>query len=745
MNSNQQNEPSGVPNTTGDRPAAHLSSRPAGPGARSEGGAQRPFTLLGMLDAFRRRWIPALAVAVPAALVVAGLLWQAVPAEYESSALLKVHQFDRSLVFDKQDATELINYQKSQINFIRSRPVLTSAVKVSGVRECRLLADMKHPVEWLEEELVVEGDFSDEFIRITLAGEIPEDLALIVNAVKDVYLDEAVFNARKEQIDKLKVLKNTFKQRDDTVRRNQERIAKLAEQLGTGDPKIAVVSMGLLQEKMQLLQAERRKLNSDIREEEALRAYLKERGLSASQISSSIPGLSARSSAIPRTDVSDEQTHMQKRLISVQSRIRQFRQNLKDKNHPELLALEQEEKDLRQLLNGLTASGNGDSGAAPSRYEWLIKQREKLDQEMKDTQEQLDVKGARIVELEKEQKSISHLVSTRNRLAEQIAVCEVELERPPRVTVIQNGNVPTKRDITRQIQAAVVGGMGTFGVIVAAFIMFEWFSYRVASASDITNAVNLRLLGTIPSPDRGGLLGLGIFAGKVNYDEWNRAVIESMDVVRTFLMRHVDPSRPASILVTSASANEGKTTVSCQLAASLARAGKRVALVDCDFRRPSAHLMLEGNVAPGICEYIRGEVALKDIRQQTQADGLTFIAAGQVDQTVLRHLSTDGGRSIIQSLKAEFDFVVIDTSPLLFVAEPSMLAQNADMVLLSTRKDYSRINYVAQSRDSLRSLQVPVVGAVMVGSDSDFQRQSYGYRQEIKREVAAPQQVGVNS
>ena len=118
--------------------------------------------------------------------------------------------------------------------------------------------------------------------------------------------------------------------------------------------------------------------------------------------------------------------------------------------------------------------------------------------------------------------------------------------------------------------------------------------------------------------------------GKVDYDEWNRAVIESMDVVRTFLMRHIDPSRPASILITSASANEGKTTVSCQLAASLARAGKRVALVDCDFRRPSAHLMLEGTEGPGICEYLRGEVSLSEIQQQTQADGLTFIANAEI-------------------------------------------------------------------------------------------------------------------
>ncbi|MEZ6122040.1 MAG: hypothetical protein R3C49_02555 [Planctomycetaceae bacterium] len=227
--------------------------------------------------------------------------------------------------------------------------------------------------------------------------------------------------------------------------------------------------------------------------------------------------------------------------------------------------------------------------------------------------------GARVVELEREKEGISHLVDERKRLIEEITARQRELDAPPRVTVVQDANVPEKRNLKARTQASILGGLGTLFAIIGAFTMYEWFSHRVGSTSDIANAVNLRLIGAIPSPDKGGLLGLGIFAGKVNYDEWNRAVIESMDVVRTFLMRHIDPSRPASILITSASANEGKTTVSCQLAASLSRIGKRVAVVDCDFRRPSAHLMMGGEPGPGICEYLRGEASLEQICQVTEA------------------------------------------------------------------------------------------------------------------------------
>lgn len=748
MNSNQSQWSGGQTplsqTATAKNGTLQISSRPGGTAPAGGSGTDRPITLWGLLDAFRRRWIPTLAVAIPAALLVAGLLWQTIPAKYESTALIKVHQNEDVMLFeDQKRATEFLTFRDSQIAFLKSRHIATAALRIEGVRDCTLLKDMQHPVEWLLEELEVESDLSDEFIRLTLGGEHPEDLALVVNAVKDVYLDEVVFNQRNDRMQRLKTLQQTFRERDETVRKNQERIARLAEELNTGDPKLALVNMTLLQEKLRLLQTDLEKINADIRQEEATRAYLKERGLPLNSVASRAPGFTTPGGTSGAAVGLDEQTLMQRQLMLLKLKIRQFKATIRNPQHPDLLAMQTQQRELERLLGGYSDPADGETPVAISRYDWLLKQREKLVTDIRMTEEELDLKGARIFELEQEAKEIEHLVATRDELAQKIAELEVELAAPLRVREMQAANVPEKRDIKARVQASVIGGIGTFGLILGGFVMFEWFSHRVGSTSDIAGAVNLRLVGTIPSPDKGGLLGLGIFAGKVDYDEWNRAVIESMDVVRTYLMRHIDPSRPASILITSASANEGKTTVSCQLAASLARSGKRVALVDCDFRRPSAHLMLEGSASPGICEYLRGEASLDQIRQQTQAEGLTFIAAGQVDQLVLQKLSVDGGRELIDTLKGEFDFVILDTSPMLFVAEPSMLAQNADIVLLSTRKDYSRIPYIAQSRDSLRSLQVPLLGAVMVGSDSDFQRQSYGYRQEVQRKVASSSEVPV--
>lgn len=738
--------PNGAPNGRGS-----LTSRVTATPTPNGNGTERPVTFWSILDAFRRRWIPAVAVAVPAALLVAGVLWQLIPAQYETSALLKVSQFQQNVVGTSERRAEFINYRNTQINFIQSRPILTSAMRVDGIKESRLMKDIQYPVEYLESELSVESDYSEEFIRISLEGEFPEDIAAVVNAVKDVYLDEVVYNERNERIQQLRTMEQKFGELDQTVEKNLDRIDRLAKELGTGDSKIAITKQQLIQRTLSELQSDLRKYDGEIREEEALRQYMLERGISPEQMRDHLPQIglqglrSGRPNALPLASASDDRgDDAKKRLSSMRRKIQEFEQNIRNKRHPDLLRMKAQEKQLAQAVKGLgtgVANVPGRPSLSMNNYEWLLKQKEKLIDDIKAAEENFELMGERVVEMEREQKNIAHLVSTRDNLAQEIENRKIEIDAPQRITVVQEANVPEKRNIKKRVQMATVGGLGALMMVLAGFTMFEWFSHRVGSTSDIANAVNLRLVGTIPSPDKGGLLGLGIFAGKVDYDEWNRAVIESMDVVRTYLMRHVDPSRSASILVTSASANEGKTTVSCQLAASLARSGKRVAIVDCDFRRPSAHLMMDGREGPGICEYLRGEVSLPDICQETQASGLTFIPAGQVDQDVLQKLTVDGGRGIIDTLKAQFDFVIIDTSPLLFVAEPSMLAQNADIVLLSTRKDYSRIPYVAQSRDSLRSLQVPLLGAVMVGSDSDFQRSSYGYRQEVQKHVRREQPV----
>ena len=711
-----------------------ISSRSDGAALPRTGSGGRELTAMEMLTALRRRWVPALVLAIPAALLASAIVWEVVPAKYESSAILKIQQYAQIVAFDnsKQRSTEFLTYRDTQKGFIKSRAVLTSSLRDPKVAECGTMKTVECPVEWLMQELNVDEQISPEFLKISLQGKYPEDLALIVNAVKDSYLNEVVYNERNKRIENLRKTEDSYRDVDKRVRAPRANIERLATLLGSVDPKLLIHDQGRIQQKIAELEKELREYDAEMREEQALQSL----GLSSGLMGTDSNLLNIRSaaggSASPATGgVLD----LRSQLILLHLKIAQFEATTRNQNHPDLLAWRQQEELLRGMLGGGTAPGqDGTTTLAPfSRVTYLTKLRDAVAVEIAEQEKLFNEKNLQMIDLEREQREIDPDIKMRESLAQQIREQEVELNAPDRISSVQDANVPEKREITKKTQLSTLAGLGVLGCIVCGFTLFEWLSYRIGAATDISSEVGLRLIGTIPSPDSGGLLGLGIFAGKIDYDEWNRAVTESMDVVRTFLMRHIDAARPASILIAGASANEGKTTVSCQLAASLARTGKRVAVVDCDLRRPSAHIMVGGQQGPGISELLRGEAMIDDIRQQTQTPGLTFIGAGNVDQRVLQLLSIDGGRSLIKQLKSCFDFVVIDTSPLLFVAEPSMLAQNADIVLLTTRKDYSRVRYVVQARDSLRSLQIPLLGAIMVGADSDFQRQTYGYQQEVVR------------
>ncbi len=717
-----------------------ISSRPDGmTGRTSAAPLGRELTAMGILTAFRRRWVPALAIGIPAAFLITAAVWEFIPATYESAAILKIEQNDPTLAFGSgpQEKTDFLTYRESQKNYMLSRQVITAALRAPQVADCPTLKKIEHPVDWLLTKLKADEQISPEFLKVVLEGQHPRDLALILNSVKDAYLDQAVYMSKNAKIDELRRLEERFEEVNKKVVAAQDRIDKLAENLGTGDSKTAIIQQNLIQDNLDDLSKTLREVNSRIRAEEAARASLTQQGVLANQVNAdglmglAVPGLAGPDNAAGAA--ANPALALQRELYLLRMKIAQFESQLKNPNHPDLLAMKRQEQQFVAAMGGGTPTA---PGATPvSRMDYLVRQRDQLMTDIEQQKERLAEFNTRIIELEAEKRKIETDIKLRDDLRTTKDQREIELYAPDRITVVQDANIPEEPAIKKKTQFSILAGLATLGSIIFGFTLFEWFSYRIGAATDISSEVGLRLVGTIPSPDRGGLLGLGIFAGKVDYDEWNRAVTESMDVVRTFLMRHIDPSRPASVLIAGASANEGKTTVSCQLAASLARTGKRVALVDCDFRRPSAHLMVEGRQGPGLSEYLRGEVSLDEIRQQTQAPGLTFIGAGQVDQRVLQLLAVDGGRSLIQQLKSKFDFVIIDTSPLLFVAEPSMIAQNADIVLLATRKDYSRVQYVMQARDSLRSLQVPLLGSIMVGADSDFQRQTYGYQQEVVQMV----------
>jgi Mrp family chromosome partitioning ATPase len=136
------------------------------------------------------------------------------------------------------------------------------------------------------------------------------------------------------------------------------------------------------------------------------------------------------------------------------------------------------------------------------------------------------------------------------------------------------------------------------------------------------------------------------------------------------------------------------------------------------------HLLFALDLAPGLAEVIRGEATLAQAIRGTPVPNLSLLPAGQNDDAVLQALARDGGGGLLKALRQDYDFILVDTSPVLPVPDGLMIAQQADGVLFSLMERVSRLPLVKAACHRLTMVGAPILGAVVSASRED---RSYGY------------------
>jgi capsular exopolysaccharide synthesis family protein len=197
---------------------------------------------------------------------------------------------------------------------------------------------------------------------------------------------------------------------------------------------------------------------------------------------------------------------------------------------------------------------------------------------------------------------------------------------------------------------------------------------------------------------------------------WYNLLLESIDATRTMLIHAAHTGNHRVVMITSALSGEGKTSLASHLATSLARSGLRTLLIDADLRSPALHRLFDLPTDPGLSEVLRGESALADVVTPTAIEELKVVPAGKCDHQTLRILSQGGMGSLFGRLKDTYDFVIVDSSPVLPVADSLIIAQQVDAVLLSVLTDVSRKHKIFAAYQRLMTLGVRVLGAVVTGA-----------------------------
>lgn len=182
-----------------------------------------------------------------------------------------------------------------------------------------------------------------------------------------------------------------------------------------------------------------------------------------------------------------------------------------------------------------------------------------------------------------------------------------------------------------------------------------------------------------------------------------------------------------TLLVTSAAPSEGKSTVSANLAASLAMAGAKVVLINCDFRRPTTDQFFDVDNQLGLSDLLAGRVSLEGALQSTGDKNLVVLTPGKMPPNPSELLGSQKMTDLIESLKANYDWVIVDSPPLLAVADAAATTRWTDGVLVVTRAGISTHPAATNARDILDKVGARILGVVVWGlEESAAGRSRYG-------------------
>ncbi len=802
-----------------------------------------------LLKALRRRWTVALGLSLLLAGIVGAAAWFLLSPKYTTFALVRVAASKPTLLSGAESTesrTEFLTLQRTHAAHLKSRFVLSAALKRPEVQRLEIIQQQPDPLAWLEEELRVDYNENSELLNVNMIGPNPQEMIPILNAVTQSYQKEVVDQERKALGDKVRQLEALESNTKEQMRRLRDEWRRNADAIGTGDPEdlrrnhdIFLTKLDEKGRQLSQIQEELRKkrrlldtlksrekmiaelakpetdlgdvLNPDPALLQVLAPLTKE-ALAQRQlnVASTLADLKKQFSAAQaellrreavvvslkkRMETLDEQEvpveelnlaidadpkvrELDARMTVVRERIKrydeagaradepsrktlaerlaglqteldtlreqlrsdkaeQYRRGLREANQASLTLAEEEAKTLR--LEAGTLAAGGQKLAEKERKEiaeWL---RKRLDVDYKNSVAELDQEIRALVadeqklegdvqrlsrESEKSKANTTELDLLKEKIdqadeydknvSSQLAKLRPQLEQPSRVSVFQEAGIQ-KKDMKRQLAGVILGPLAV--VVGTCFLVArrEHRRHRIHTPAEVVNDLGMRVVGAVPSLSEASRRAVTTNAD----EEIDASLLESIDGIRTMLLHDAGIVGLRVVMVTSAVSGEGKTTLASHLAGSLARAGRKTLLVDGDLRRPNMHVLFELALFPGLSEALLGEVPVTQAIRPTALDNLSLMPAGQWDRDVIQALAQDSTGQLLDQLRSDYDFVVLDSPPVLQTPDALVLGQHADAVIVALMREISEGPKVYAVCQKLAELNIRVLGAVMNAAHED--------------------------
>lgn len=310
------------------------------------------------------------------------------------------------------------------------------------------------------------------------------------------------------------------------------------------------------------------------------------------------------------------------------------------------------------------------------------------------------------------------------------------------VSIVDAATVPESSSYPKKRLILMIGVIGGICLGLGLAFLLDYLDNSIRSPDDLLAHVNMPSLGVVPSfllDERG------------NFDQFRRSsrlpsikssnpdtvpvlfiqnprsvAAEAYRAIRTSVLLSRASEPPKTILVSSAQSSEGKTTTAANLAATLAGSGSRVVLIDADLRRPSLgkHFGVQ-STRPGLVEVLTGQKLLAEVMMREIAPRISVITAGQIPPNPAELLGSIDMAELIDKLSTTFDYVIVDSPPVLPVTDSVILSRYVDGVVLVVKGSSTPRRIVREASARLRRVGANILGAIL--NDVDVKSGEYYY------------------
>ena len=289
------------------------------------------------------------------------------------------------------------------------------------------------------------------------------------------------------------------------------------------------------------------------------------------------------------------------------------------------------------------------------------------------------------------------------------------------------------------------------GLCLGIVFLRVWRDTTVKTVSDVRKLIGgAQVLGSVPEFD----VGLANFDPEAPlepslcyFHRPGSAEAESYRSIRTALLVGLDP-RQKVIQVSSPESGDGKSTCIANLAIALAQSGKRVLLLDADLRRPTIHHLFHARHEVGTADVLAGEIRIENAVQACAVENLWLLTAGNQPPNPAETLSSTRFEQLLSLARSEFDFILVDTPPLLAVSDPCIVSPRTDGLLLVVRTNKNSSMALRQTNQLIRQHGMNLLGVVVnavqhsAGEYSNYAGNYAEYLQPTQRPVQ-PQRMSV--